>query len=283
MADTQAHTRKLAYRHPPSRRLNHWVNVVAVTLLLMTGLNIFGAHHSLYWGRAGDEYDRPVLSITGSDGQGQTTIGSRIFDTTGLLGWSSGHATAFPSWATIPSYRDLAAARNWHLFVAWVLILNGIAYWLFSLWNRHSHYDLLPSRDELKPRNLLHDIGEHARLRFPKGADSNRYHILQKLAYLSLAAVVLPMMIVTGLAMSPGADAVAPWIVDLLGGRQSARTLHFLFMTLTLGFIVVHLLAVLLAGFANQMRSMITGRWAYDAGPEPVQMPPARTTLDGVA
>ena len=210
-------------------------------------------------------------------------IGSRVFDTTGLLGWSGGHATAFPSWATIPSFRDLAAARNWHLFMAWVLILNGIVFWGISLFNRHFRYDLLPSRDELRPANLLHDIGEHARLHFPKGHDSNRYHILQKLAYLSLAAIFLPMMIVTGLAMSPGADAVAPWIVDLLGGRQSARTLHFVFMLLTVGFIAVHVLAVLLAGFANQMRSMITGRWAYDAGPESVPMPAARTTLDGIA
>jgi len=281
MIDSTAGLQRLAYRHPLSRRLNHWVNVIAVITLLMTGLNIFGAHQSLYWGRAGDEYDRPILNISGGAGHGQTAIGGRVFDTTGLLGWSAGHATAFPSWATIPSYRDLAAARNWHLFMAWALILNGMIYWAYSLFNKHFRYDLLPSREELRPRSLLHDIGQHARLRFPKGRDSNRYHILQKLAYLSLASLFLPMMIVTGLAMSPGADAVAPWIVDLLGGRQSARTLHFVFMTLTVGFIVVHVLAVLLAGFANQMRSMITGRWAYrdDAARAPV----ARTTLDGVA
>ena len=272
--------RRLAYRHPVSRRINHWLNVVAVIVLLMTGLNIFGAHPSLYWGAAGNEHDRPVLTIGGSDGHGHAIVAGTTVDTTGLLGWSGGHATAFPSWATIPSFRDLAAARNWHLFMAWVLIVNGIVFWIVSLSNRHVAYDLLPSGDELRPRNLLHDIAEHAKLRFPKGADSNRYHILQKLAYLSLAAVFLPMMIVTGLSLSPGADAVAPWIVDLLGGRQSARTLHFVFMALTVGFIVVHVLAVVLAGFANQMRSMITGRWAYDAGPEPVPMPAARTTLD---
>lgn len=281
MTDTTSGSQRLAYRHPPSRRINHWINVIAVIMLLMTGLNIFGAHQSLYWGRAGDQYDKPVLSITGADGHGQTRIGDRVFDTTGLLGWSGDHATAFPAWAQIPSYRDLAVARNWHLFMAWALILNGMVYWAYSLFNRHFRYDLLPSRDELKPRNLMHDIGQHLRLRFPKGRDSNRYHILQKLAYLSLAAVFLPMMIITGLAMSPGADAVAPWIVDLLGGRQSARTLHFVFMTLTLGFIVLHLLAVLLAGVGNQMRAMITGRWAYRDSPEPLLA--TRTTLDGAA
>ena len=272
---------RLAYRHPLSRRINHWVNVVAVIVLLMTGLNIFGAHGSLHWGAAGNEHDRSLLTIAGNSGHGETVIAGQRFDTTGLLGWSGGHATAFPAWATIPSFRDLAAARNWHLFMAWALILNGLLFWGISLFNRHFRYDLLPSRDELRPANLLHDIGDHARLRFPKGRDSNRYHILQKLAYLSLAAIFLPMMIVTGLAMSPGADAVAPWIVDLLGGRQSARTLHFIFMALTVGFIVVHLLAVLLAGFGNQMRAMITGRWAYRDDAEPVSAPTARSTLDG--
>jgi len=275
-------TVRLAYRHPLSRRVGHWVNVVAVVVLLMTGLNIFGAHPALYWGAAGNMYDAPALMIGSSGEHGLLTVFGRTFATTGLLGWSGGNATAFPAWAMIPGYRDLAAARNWHLFMAWVLILNGILFWAISLANRHVRYDLLPSADDLRPQNLLHDIAEHARLRFPTGRDSNRYHILQKLAYLSLVAVFLPMMIVTGLSLSPGADAVAPWIVDALGGRQTARTLHFVFTGLTVGFIVVHVLAVLLAGVGNQMRAMITGRWAFTDTPEPVATAAVRTTLDRV-
>jgi len=256
--------RKLAYRHPLSRRINHWMNVITVLLLLGTGLNIFNAHPALYWGLYGSEHDTPVLAMTGQDGKGTLKIGSHSLNTTGLFGWSGGQARGFPGWATVPSFRDLAAARNWHLFLAWVLILNGLTYYLFGLWNRHLRTDILPSAADLSPGNLVHDLADHAKLKFPKGRDSNRYHILQKLAYASLAFVFLPGMVITGLSLSPGADAVLPGIVDLLGGRQSARTLHFVFMSLTVGFIVVHVLAVLLAGFANQMRSMITGWWAFD-------------------
>ncbi len=256
--------RRLAYRHPLSRRINHWVNVIAVIMLLMTGLNIFNAHPALYWGQYGSEFDKPVLALRGESGKGVTHIGSHTIDTTGVLGWSGGENRGFPAWATIPGFRDLAAARNWHLFLAWVLILNGIAYFLFGLWNQHLRKDILPNRHDLAPSNIAHDITEHVKFKFPTGRDSNRYHVLQKFAYASLALVFLPGMVITGLSLSPGADAVFPGIVDLLGGRQSARTLHFVFMALTVGFIVVHVSLVLLAGFLNQMRSMITGWWAFD-------------------
>ena len=256
--------RRLAFRHPLSRRINHWVNVVTVIILLMTGLNIFNAHPALYWGVFGSELDTPVLAMRGESGKGTLHIGSHTINTTGVLGWSDGHAMGFPGWATIPSYRDLAAARNWHLFLAWVLILNGLAYYLFGLRNRHLKTDILPNARDLAPSNVAHDVVDHVKFKFPKGRDSNRYHVLQKIAYSSLAFIFLPGMIITGLCLSPGASAVLPGIVDLLGGRQSARTLHFVFMSLTAGFIFVHVALVLLAGFLNQMRAMITGWWAFD-------------------
>ncbi len=272
-----ASMRPLAYRHPLSRRINHWINAAVVILLLMTGLQIFNAHPALYWGKYGSEFDKPLIMMAGNNGKGQLHVGSHVVNTTGVLGWSAGGERGFPAWATIPGEQNLAAGRNWHFFLAWVLIVNGLAYYLFGLRNRHLRTDILPNAADLAPKNLAHDIGQHARLRFPKGRDSNRYHILQKLAYAALAFVFLPGMILTGLSMSPGADAVWPGIVDLLGGRHSARTLHFVFMTLTVGFIVVHVLAVLLAGFLNQMRAMITGWWAFDdTGEEPA---PAATTL----
>ena len=259
-----ASTRRLAFRHPLSRRINHWVNVVTVIVLLMTGLNIFNAHPALYWGQYGSEHDTPVLAMRGADGKGTLHLGSRTLNTTGVLGWSGGQATGFPGWATIPSYRDLSAARNWHLFLAWVLILNGLAYYLFGLRNRHLTTDILPNARDLAPKNIAHDVTDHIKFKFPKGRDSNRYHVLQKIAYASLALIFLPGMVITGLSLSPGADAVLPGIVDLLGGRQSARTLHFVFMTLTVGFIFVHVALVLVAGVFNQLRAMITGWWAFD-------------------
>lgn len=256
--------RRTAWRHPLYRRINHWTNVIAVLVMIMTGLTIFNAHPALYIGQYGAEYDKPALAISGANGHGWLEIAGYRVPTTGVLGWSDGEQRAFPNWAKWPHSQDLATGRHWHLFFAWVLILNGIVFWLASLRRRHIQRDLVPTVQEIAPRNLWHDIKDHARLRFPKGPDSNRYHILQKLAYLSAVAVLLPGLIVTGLAMSPGADAVAPWIVDLLGGRATARLLHFALMWGLIGFIGVHVAAVLLAGVGNQLRAMITGRWAFD-------------------
>ena len=269
----------IAYRHPLSRRINHWVNVVTVITLLMTGLNIFDAHPALYWGRAGNEYDRPVLMISGANGHGVTTIAGRAIPTTGLLGWSGGHATGFPAWATIPSFRDLAAARNWHLLFAWILIVNGPGVL--------DHQPAQPAR-AVRPAA----VGARDRTQEPvaRHRDTREVQVSQgpRLEPLSSAAedrlpvahrrVLADDDRYRPVAMSPGADAVAPWIVDLLGGRQSARTLHFVFMALTLGFIVVHVVLVLLAGFLNQMRAMITGWWAYDPAID-TGMPEAKTTL----
>lgn len=283
-ADIAVHTapdaspRRLAYRHPLSRRINHWINVVTVILLLMSGLNILEAHPALYWGKYGADADHPALAVMGANDKGTLTVGHHKFDTTGLLGWSGGEERVFPDLWTLPHQRDLAAARNWHLFLGWVLILNGLAYFGFSLFNRHLQRDILPNARDLAPANIAHDIRDHVRFKFPKGRDSNRYHVLQKLAYASLALVFLPGMVITGLSLSPGADAVFPGIVDLLGGRQPARTLHFIFMGLTVGFIVVHVALVLLAGFFKQIRAMITGWWAFDDdGVDPGQP----TTLAG--
>lgn len=271
--------RRTALRHPLLRRINHWTNVIAVLVLIMTGLTIFNAYPALNIGKYGSELDTPVLAIAGANGHGWVDIAGYRIDTTGVLGWSDGTQRAFPNWAKWPHAQDLATGRRWHLFFAWVLILNGILYWLASLWQRHVQRDLLPTAGEIAPRNLWHDIKDHARLRFPSGVDGNRYHVLQKLAYLSVVAVLLPGVIVTGLCLSPGADAVAPWIVDLVGGRATARVLHFAFMWGLLGFIVVHVAAVLLAGVGNQLRSMVTGRWRFDDDGRGPSGPPAPTTL----
>jgi len=144
---------------------------------------------------------------------------------------------------------------------AWVLVIGGLAYGAISFVNRHVQRDLLPSRAELSPRHIWHDIRDHARLRFPKGVAAARYNILQKLAYLSVLFGLLPLIVLTGLTMSPGVNAAWPWLLDLFGGRQSARSIHFLCAFGIALFIVVHLLMVVLAGPINEIRSMITGRY----------------------
>ncbi len=149
-----------------------------------------------------------------------------------------------------------------------MLVVNSALYLVLSFAAGHVRRDLLPSRAEIAPRHLTRDLWNHLRLKFPSGEAARHYNVLQKLAYLGLIFVLAPMMLATGLAMSPGIDAAAPWLLDLFGGRQSARTLHFLTAMLIILFIVVHLLMVLLAGPANELRSMITGRYAVRNDPE---------------
>ena len=171
-------------------------------------------------------------------------------------------ARGFPSWITLPSYRDLATGRRWHFFFAWAFVLNGLAYLAYSLWSGHVRRDLVPSRPQL--RNIGHDIVEHIRLRFPKGEEAKRYNVLQKLAYLAVIFVLLPLVVLTGLTMSPGIDAAFPFLVDVFGGRQSARTIHFLCATGIVLFVIVHVGMVLVSGVWNNMRSMITGRYRIE-------------------
>jgi thiosulfate reductase cytochrome b subunit len=241
-------------------------------MMLLSGLQIFNAHPRLYWGEYGADADQALLAI-GSDMQadglhGFLKIGSRSIETTGVLGASREGdaitARAFPTWLTIPSYHDLGAGRNWHFFFAWLLAINGLVYLAHGLWRGHLHRDLMPDRDQLTPRHLWREVADHARLRFAKGSEARRYNALQKITYLLVALVLLPLMVLTGLAMSPGLDAAFPFLPDLLGGRASARTLHFIVASSLVLFVIVHVLMVVLSGFWNNMRSMINGRYAID-------------------
>lgn len=225
---------QMSYRHRLPTRLWHWVNALTIFVMLMSGLMIFNAHPHLYWGQYGANFDHP---------------------------WLTFHNRPFPGWATIPSTYNLAAARRWHLAFAWVLTLGLILFLVASLINRHAVRDLAPRPDEVRPSHIWHDIQQHARLRFPTGEASLRYNILQKLSYVGVIFVLLPLMVLTGLTMSPAMDAAWPWLVELFGGRQSARSIHFICAAALLAFILVHLMMVLLAGPINEIGSMITGRF----------------------
>ena len=255
---------RTVYRHRWATRLWHWINALAVFVMLMSGLMIFNAHPRLYWGEYGANADAAWLEIRGDAAHGWLRVGRLTIPTTGVLGhWTdrAGHlqTRAFPGWATIPSYYDLAGARLWHLAFAWVLVVPGLLYWLWGFAGRHVQRDLAPRRDELKPRHVWRDITDHARLRFPTGAKARDYNILQKLSYLGILFGLLPLAVLSGLTMSPAINAAWPWLLDLLGGRQTARSLHFLAAMGLAGFILVHLAMVVLAGPINEVRSMITG------------------------
>jgi thiosulfate reductase cytochrome b subunit len=258
----------LYYRHALLVRITHWVNASALAILLMSGLQIFNAHPSLSWGRSSYSNRAPIFetgAATTADGRtiGTTRIFNHTFDTTGVLGVSrdAGRQVAkgFPSWITIPSFPWLAMARHWHFFFAWLLVINGCVYLAFSFFSRHVARDLLPT--SLDWRSIGRSIIDHVRLRHPTGAAAARYNVLQKLAYLAVIFVLLPLMILTGWAMSPRLDSLQSGWVDIFGGRQSARTLHFVVAWTLVLFVLVHVFEVLISGLWNNLRSMITGRY----------------------
>ena len=258
------------YRHRLPVRLMHWINVISLTILLMSGLNIFNAHPALYWGKD-SRFDSPWLSIraatTSAGPVGVTKFAGREWNTTGVLGVSEvdgeTKSRGFPSWATVPGPQWLSMARHWHFFFAWVFVINGVAYLLYTLFSRHLTRDLLPTRAEL--RGIGRSIRDHLRFRHPTGEAAKRYNVLQNLAYLTVIFVLLPLVVFAGLAMSPRLAAVYAGWVDLLGGRQSARSLHFIAAAGLLLFTLIHLFEVIVAGVWNEVRSMITGWYTVPA------------------
>jgi len=267
---SESFRRDRVYRHSVLVRATHWINLVCMTVLLMSGLQIFNAHPALYWGDRSD-FDSPILAIgaerdAAGQGAGVTTVLGRTFDTTGVLGLSGGadiqEPRAFPAWATLPSSQWLAMGRRWHFFFAWIFVVNGAAYLLYGLARGHFRRDFLPSGWDL--RHIGRSVWDHLRLRFPRGEEAKRYNVLQKITYLAVVFVLVPLIVLAGLSMSPRIDAGFPWLPALFGGRQSARTVHFVCAFALLGFVAVHIVMVLLSGVWNNMRAMITG-W-YDLG-----------------
>lgn len=254
-------TTERIYRHRLPVRVSHWLNVPCLFILIMSGLQIFNAHPALYWGDRSDR-DKPLLSIRpmkteSGEMKGVTTILGHQFDTTGVLGYSNGMGRAFPAWATVPSARWLAMGRQWHLFFAWMFVINGLIFAVYGLYSRHFKKDLLPTGQDLK--QIPQAVKDHIVLRHPKGDEAKRYNVLQKLAYIGVLFVVAPLIVLTGLTMSPTIDTAFPWLLTLFGGRQAARTIHFIACFSFVGFIVIHVSQVILTGFFNNIRSMITG------------------------
>ena len=219
-------------RHHLATRLWHWINAVSIFILIGSGLGISNAHPRLYWGRYGANFDTPWAQLP-----------------------------RFPAWLTIPANYNLAISRRWHLFFALVLAFSLLLYMIVSLLNRHFQRDLRVRRRDVAPAHLLADLRAHLAFRFHDPEAPGEYNALQKLSYVAVVFVALPLVVLTGVALSPGMNAAWPWLLDLFGGRQSARSLHFIAMAAIALFTVVHLCLVILAGWRNEVRSMITGWW----------------------
>lgn len=251
-------------RHALPVRVTHWVNVLALAILLMSGLQIFNAHPALYWGDRSDR-DRPLFALSTRltpDGPvGVTRVLGHEFETTGVLGLSRTgdgryETRGFPSWATLPGPRWLAMGRRWHLFFAWLFVINGVVYLAWSLRSRHLARDLVPRAQDW--RALPASVGRHLRFRFDH---TSSYNPLQKLSYTVVVLGLGPLVLLTGLSMSPWIESIIP-ISEVFGGRQSARTVHFVIAFSLLAFTLVHVVMVLLTGPLRRLHGMVLGNGA---------------------
>ena len=262
----------LIYRHKLPIRIMHWTNVLCFTVLFMSGLNIFNAHPALNIGKSSYTGSAPILemkAVQKANGElaGVTEIFGYQFYTSGLLGASAGPNgnlinRGFPSWLTIPGPNWLAMARHWHFFFAWLFVVNGVCYVAYSFLTKHMQRDLLTTKSDRA--GIWQSIKDHVRFKHASGEDAKRYNVLQKLAYLSVIFILLPMVILMGWAMSPFLNSLIPGWVDLFGGRQSARTIHFIVAWLLVSFVFIHVFLVIVTGLWNNLRGMITGQYYID-------------------
>lgn len=224
-------------RHAAFVRVTHWITAICFFALLISGGEIVISHPRFYWGETGHDLTTPLfkIPIPASRNLVPTGYGYVLPDQNG---WS----------------------RYLHFEAAWAVVLTGLLYAIWGLWTGHFRSNLFPTRSDRTWQAVVGVISKHIRLRRPDEAEAHSYNVLQRASYLFVIFVLFPLVIWTGLAMSPGFNAGFPAAVNSLGGRQSARTLHFVVSAILLLFLVVHIAMVVLAGFTSRMRAMITGR-----------------------
>lgn len=251
---------KLVYRHSIVTRITHWLFFIAFLALVSSGLQVFNAAPYLDASDKSNPAKRVLSFDSPQDGTGVTVLFGHRFNTTGLFGWTDDGmggtaARAFPGWLTIPAYQDLADGRRWHFFFAWIMVLCGIFYIASGLGKRNLSELVLRPRDvpKLIPMQLY-----YLRLR-KEPPEHGTYNPLQKLAYSLVLFVFAPVLVLSGLALSPGVDAWVHPLTVVFGGRQFARLWHFVFMIALIGFVLTHVVLVATQGVLNQIRSMITG------------------------
>ena len=235
--ETDAGTATVPLRHSALVRITHWITTICFLALLVTGAEIVVSHPRFYWGETGTVLTEPWLKIP-------------IPSSRRLV--PSGYGYVLPD--------QNGWSRALHFQSAWVLVLVGLLYLVAGFLNGHFRKDLLPRRDDLSWRSVVGVVTRHVRLKPPTEKAAWSYNVLQRLTYVAVIFVLFPLMIWTGLALSPAFDSAVPATVNLLGGRQSARTLHFLLSVALVIFVLVHIALVWRAGFVSRVRAMITGK-----------------------
>jgi thiosulfate reductase cytochrome b subunit len=232
-------------RHSAVVRITHWLTVIAFFALLVTGMEIVISHPRFYWGETGNVMMKPLFTLPIPSSRESVPTGYKYI-MPDANGWG----------------------RYLHFQAAWLVLFTGAVYFFTSVWNGHFRRDLVPERGQRGWKAYADVVKQHLRLRRAGGEDEHSYNVLQRTAYLAVVFVLFPAMIWTGLAMSPAFTAVVPWSVELLGGKQTARTLHFFVTDALVLFVIVHVAMIVVAGFRSRMRGMIIGRIVADTASE---------------
>jgi thiosulfate reductase cytochrome b subunit len=229
--------RRVISRHSALVRVTHWITTLCFLALLVTGVEIVISHPRFYWGETGNVLTPPLfkIPIPASRSTVPTGYGYVLPDQNG---WS----------------------RYLHFQAAWVAILTGFLYIISILLTGHLRKDLLPNDADLSWRAFSVAIAKHLRFKRPSAAEAWSYNVLQRVTYLLVVFVLFPLVIWTGLAMSPAFVSAVPVSVTVFGGQQSARTIHFFVSLSLLLFLLVHVAMICRAGFRSRMRAMITGQ-----------------------
>jgi len=233
-------------------RTSHWIVTVSFLTLAFTGVEILMVHPRLYWGVAGNEltpallelpisrnyrhggWDKPTPFFADVDGP---ISASRTFEIFNQNGWG----------------------RSLHFLAAWCLVLPGAVYLFAGILGGHFRSYIWPRAGELAPRHFWREVVDHLHLRIPPATGGPHYGLLQKCSYSTVVFVAAPLMVMTGLAMSPAVTAAFPFLLDIFGGYQSARTIHFFTFVALLLFLFVHVVMVVKSGFRRQIRAMTVG------------------------
>jgi thiosulfate reductase cytochrome b subunit len=238
-ADSAVPTTTVRSRHSALVRTTHWITTLCFLALLVSGVEILISHPRFYWGETGNDLTRPLFKLP-------LPASRKLVPT--------GYAYVLPD--------QNGWSRYLHFQAAWIVVLTGLLYLISGLFARHFRKDLLPQRADLSWPEFSSAIAKHLRFERPGEAEAWSYNVLQRISYLFVIFILFPLVIWTGLAMSPAFVSDFPATVNVLGGQQSARTLHFFVSLALLLFLLVHVVMVCLAGFKSRMRAMITGRAA---------------------
>jgi thiosulfate reductase cytochrome b subunit len=266
------------YRHPLAVRLWHWATAITVAGLLFTGFNVLNVHPRLYWGEVGNAHTEPIIALESTESGGPRPathpaptalrVGSHRWDVTGHLGTvlDAGEDGLYFMIVATPDSWQFGAMRAWHFVCAWILFLSWTAYSLYLLIGGRLGRTLLPSARQITARAILQDLWDHLRLHAPRGEAARQYNLLQKLSYLIVLFALIPLMVLSGLTLSNAVTARFPELYALFGGRQSARTVHALCALALCLFAFVHIVQLFVAGFINEVRSMVTGYFEIERG-----------------